>query len=217
MRITSDVIYKETVTAHLQQLDNVVPFVPRVLATIITDYIFQFDVYFKSSSEGEFSNNNQTVTIRRYANSSHSIRSLFVTQQPLSMIPSRWSFCLDHLSPDDKNTCITFGVAKLNDDGEYIDYREIRREDVRYIHHFGDHISKYTIPSQSIVSGSIITFHADIYRETVSIEIDGKNKSVAINDIQGLWEWVPYIECWTHMRPIVVTVFTKDPVPMDKN
>lgn len=190
-------------------LDSDIPIMPSDLTQIIADYAVLLDVYFTSKFPEALSKDNKTVTIPP-GEEDYTSDTVVKTQYPLCMIPSKFTFRIDSLTPrsDSSNYSLSIGIVKFDADGNISDCRDIQSCMPNFVRDASKLCHKYCNDKKIVfIEGTTITFHTNIVAGTITLEIDGKKFEDAINGISYLGEWIPYIDCWTYPTEIKVSVY----------
>lgn len=192
------------------ELDNILPFIPRVLLMLLLDYVITYDVYFSPRTEKVLSNNNKTLTISNDELGDRD-NTVFMIQHPLSLISSKWSFRIDDQPLGYRSCPVTFGIMRKKEKScLYGDYQEIRSKTPGMVY-FRDPYKDHVYSNDKEIfhkAGTIISFETDLEHGTVSVGIDGIVVKDVFKEITDLHEWSPFIDIWTWKMPIVITVLS---------
>lgn len=195
---------------YLQQFDNIIPFVPNVLLMIITDYARVYNVVFARLFGVDISSDDKKVTFNETTFRNHVPGTTIHSKHPLFMTETKWSFYIDN--QPNPNFSLSFGIGHFDDTSQYDrivikDNREICSWNCGNI--ISDKHINYGYfggTSENYITGTLITFDADLERGTVSIQVNNKMHKDAITGISDLAIWKPYVYCRTNYLAITISI-----------
>lgn len=194
--------------------DTIIPFIPNDLLKIIADYTVLSDIHFKQTTKAFLTNNDKTLraveringeTLAKDDPFEHVYRACY----PLSDTATKWSILIEQQPNSVDDFVMTFGVLKLQKNGDILDYREVRSYSPGLGYYRANMAFIYSKSLNNLSeSGTIVTFDANLEKETISIIIDGITYENVFRDIPDLRDWIPYVDVRTYHLPIVVTIDT---------
>lgn len=185
-------------------IDDTLPIIPYVLLTIIADYTVPLDIYFSFSEYHVLSNYKRTLDYAGFLNHQDAFDTVFLLQQQISLTMLNWSFRIDQSKLPISEGPVFFGI--MNNVQEYQEIRMNSRI-TEYSFVYTNNLSKSNKCDHMLSpygEKSIISFSANLTRNTVSVFIDNDYYEDIFN-VDDVCKWTPYVDVVSY-RAAKITV-----------